>query len=80
MEPCHICHLEQSAAEAVIGTLFIYGGKDYFLTPDDAVDTIFVTMGVLKKMWERDGVKPTKKLFAVACPDATISVLWHVVA
>lgn len=67
--------LNRVRREAVIGTLFIYGGKDYFLTPDDAVDTIFVTMGVLKKMWERDGVKPTKKLFAEVCPDATIGAL-----
>ncbi len=41
--------LNRVRREAVIGTLFIYGGKDYFLTPDDAVNTIFVTMGVLKK-------------------------------
>ena len=31
-------------------------GKDYFLTPDDALDAVLVTMGVLRKLWERDGV------------------------
>lgn len=46
--------------EASTGTIFIYGetlyGKDYFLTPDDALDAVLVTMGVLRKLWERDGV------------------------
>lgn len=35
--------------DASTGILFIYGetlhGKDYFLTPDDALDAVFVTMG-----------------------------------
>lgn len=47
--------------EASTGTIFIYGetlyGKDYFLTPDDALDAVLVTMGVLRKLWERDGVR-----------------------
>ena len=54
--------------EASTGTIFIYGetlyGKDYFLTPDDALDAVLVTMGVLRKLWERDGVRPSKRLFA----------------
>lgn len=41
--------------EASTGTIFIYGetlyGKDYFLTPDDALDAVLVTMGVLRKLW-----------------------------
>lgn len=52
--------------DASTGILFIYGetlhGKDYFLTPDDALDAVFVTMGVLRKLWERDGVRPTRQL------------------
>lgn len=59
--------------EASTGTIFIYGetlyGKDYFLTPDDALDAVLVTMGVLRKLWERDGVRPSKRLFAEVCPD-----------
>lgn len=50
--------------EASTGTIFIYGetlyGKDYFLTPDDALDAVLVTMGVLRKLWERDGVRRYK--------------------
>lgn len=41
--------------DASTGTIFIYGetlyGKDYFLTPDDALDAVLVTMGVLRKLW-----------------------------
>lgn len=63
--------------EASTGTIFIYGetlyGKDYFLTPDDALDAVLVTMGVLRKLWERDGVRPSKRLFAEVCPDRAIS-------
>lgn len=37
--------------EASTGTIFIYGetlyGEDYFLTPDDALDAVLVTMGVM---------------------------------
>lgn len=44
--------------EASTGILFIYGetfhGKDYFITPDDALDAVLVTMGVLEKLWERE--------------------------
>ena len=40
--------------EASTGILFIYGetfhGKDYFITPDDALDAVLVTMGVLEKL------------------------------
>lgn len=65
--------------EASTGILFIYGetfhGKDYLLTPDDAVDSVLVTMGVLRKLWERDGVKPTKRLFAEVCPDKAIGAV-----
>lgn len=61
--------------EASTGTIFIYGetlyGKDYFLTPDDALDAVLVTMGVLRKLWERDGVRPSKRksppLFGITC-------------
>lgn len=65
--------------EASIGILFIYGealhGKDYFITPDDALDAVLVTMGVLRKLWERDGVRPTRRLFAEVCPDRTIGAV-----
>lgn len=65
--------------EASTGILFIYGevlhGKDYFLTPDDALDSILVTMGVLRKLWESDGVRPTKRLFAEICPDKAIGTV-----
>ena len=58
--------------EASIGILFIYGealhGKDYFITPDDALD-------VLRKLWERDGVRPTRRLFAEVCPDRAIGAV-----
>ena len=54
--------------EASTGTIFIYGetlyGKDYFLT-----------MGVLRKLWERDGVRPSKRLFAEVCPDRAIGAV-----
>ena len=54
--------------EASTGILFIYGeafhGKDYFITPDDALDAVLDTMGILRKLWERDGVRPTRRLFA----------------
>lgn len=57
--------------EASTGTIFIYGetlcGKDYFLTPDDALDAVLVTMGVLRKLWER--------LFAEVCPDRAIGAV-----
>lgn len=61
--------------EASTGTIFIYGetlyGKDYFLTPDDALDAVLVTMGVLRKLWERDGVRPATRehppLFGITC-------------
>lgn len=37
--------------EASTGILFIYGealhGKDYFITPDDALDAVLDTMGIL---------------------------------
>lgn len=40
--------------DASTGILFIYGetfhGKDYFITPDDALDAVLVTMGVLEKL------------------------------
>lgn len=40
--------------EASTGILFIYGetfhGKDYFIAPDDALDAVLVTMGVLEKL------------------------------
>lgn len=40
--------------EASTGILFIYGetfhSKDYFITPDDALDAVLVTMGVLGKV------------------------------
>ena len=62
--------------EASTGILFIYGetiyGEDYFLTPNNALDAVLVTMGVLRKLWERDGVRPTKRLFAEVCPDKAI--------
>lgn len=65
--------------EASTGTIFIYGetlyGKDYFLTPDDALDAVLVTMGVLRKLWERDGVRPSKRLFAEVCPDRAIGAV-----
>lgn len=65
--------------EASTGILFIYGetlhGKDYFITPDDALDSVLDTLGVLKKLWERDGVKPTRQLFAEACPDKVIGAV-----
>lgn len=45
--------------EASTGILFIYGetlhGKDYFITPDNALDAVLDTMGVLRKLWERGG-------------------------
>lgn len=54
--------------EASTGILFIYGealhGKDYFITPDDALDAVLDTMGILRKLWEDDGVRPTRRLFA----------------
>lgn len=54
--------------EASTGILFIYGealhGKDYFITPDDALDAVLDTMGILRKLRERDGVRPTRRLFA----------------
>lgn len=65
--------------EASTGTIFIYGetlyGKDYFLTPDDALDAVLDTMGVLRKLWERDGVRPSKRLFAEVCPDRAIGAV-----
>ena len=65
--------------DASTGILFIYGetlhGKDYFLTPDDALDAVFVTMGVLRKLWERDGVRPTRQLFSEICPDKAIGAV-----
>ena len=65
--------------DASTGTIFIYGetlyGKDYFLTPDDALDAVLVTMGVLRKLWERDGVRPSKRLFAEVCPDRAIGAV-----
>lgn len=65
--------------EASTGIIFIYGemlyGKDYFLTPDDALDAVLVTMGVLRKLWERDGVRPSKRLFAEVCPDRSIGAV-----
>lgn len=71
--------LNKVTREAINGTLFIYAdilcGKDYFLTPDSAIDTIFVTMEVLKKLWERERVKPTRELFAKVCPDKAIAAV-----
>lgn len=47
--------------EASTGTIFIYGetlyGKDYFLTPDDALDAVLVTMGFCKGCGSGTGVK-----------------------
>lgn len=44
--------MDKVIREASTGILFIYGealhGKDYFITPDDALDAVLVTMGVLK--------------------------------
>lgn len=60
---------------ATTGTLAIYGGRNYFFNLDDALNIIFDTTDALRKMWERDGVKPTKKLFAEVCPDAAIGTL-----
>lgn len=65
--------------EASTGILFIYGealyGKDYFITPDDALDAVLDTMGILRKLWERDGVRPTRWLFAEVCPDKAIGAV-----
>lgn len=32
-------------------------------------------MGVLRKLWERDGVRPSKRLFAEVCPDRAIGAV-----
>lgn len=65
--------------EVFTGGLFIYGetiyGIDYFITPHDALDVVLVTMGVLRKLWERNGVRPTKRLFAEICPDKAIGTV-----
>lgn len=62
-----------------IGTLYIYAdriyGKDYSLTADIVMDAIFGTMEALREAWEREGVKPSKELFAQACPDKAIGAV-----
>lgn len=71
--------MDKVTREAYTGILFTYGealhGKDYLLTPNDALDSVLVTMGVLRKLWERDGVRPTKRLFAEVCPDKAIGAV-----
>ena len=78
------CHataviMNKVISEVSTGILFTYGerlhGKDYFITPDDALDTVLVTMGVLRKLWERNGVRPTKERFAEVCPDKAIGAV-----
>lgn len=32
-------------------------------------------MGILRKLWERDGVRPTRWLFAEVCPDKAIGAV-----
>lgn len=53
----------------------IYGKGCYRLTSDSALDTVFDTVEVLKEVWERERVKPTRELFAKVCPDKAIAVV-----